>query len=77
MAVPPTTTPRSGTWGMSRRWQYDVEIARQRGVSAFVWEDRVCDPLLNLALLGWTATASSTCVRRSAVRRQRRLLRCV
>jgi hypothetical protein len=35
------------------RWQYDVvEMAEQRGVSAFVREGRACAPLLDLAHLG-------------------------
>jgi hypothetical protein len=35
------------------RWQYDVvEMAEQRGVSAFAREGRACAPLLDLAHLG-------------------------
>jgi hypothetical protein len=44
-------------------------------VSAFTWEVHACDPLLDWAHLGWTATASGTGARRSAVRRQRQRLR--
>jgi hypothetical protein len=61
--------------GRGRR-QYDVvEMAEQRGVSTFAREGRVCAPLLDLALLGWTAAASGTGAQRSAVRRHRRRLR--
>jgi hypothetical protein len=35
------------------QWQYDVvEMADQRGVSAFAREGRACAPLLDLAHLG-------------------------
>jgi hypothetical protein len=44
-------------------------------VSAFAREGRACAPLLDLAHLGWTATASGTGAWRSAVRRHRRRLR--
>jgi hypothetical protein len=37
--------------GRGRR-QYDVELAEQRGVSAFAKEGRMCAPLLDLAHLG-------------------------
>jgi hypothetical protein len=74
MAVPPLTTPRSGIWGGSRRWQYDVEMVEQWGVYAFAWEGRACNLLLDLAHLGWTAAASGTGAWRSVVRRQQRWL---
>jgi hypothetical protein len=55
--------------------QYDVvKMAEQRGVSAFAWEGHACAPLLDLVHLGWTAPASGTGARRSAVRRHRRRL---
>jgi hypothetical protein len=76
MAVPPPTTPRRGTWGESRVAAYDVvEMAEQRGVSAFARECCACAPLLDLAHSGWTAAASGTGARRSAVRWHRRRLR--
>jgi hypothetical protein len=50
-------------------------MAEQRGVSAFAREGRAWDPLVDLAHLRWTAAASGTGARRSAVRRQRRRLR--
>jgi hypothetical protein len=57
------------------RRQYDVvEMAEQQGVSTFAWEGRVCTPLLDLAHLGWTAAASSTGARQSAMHRHRRRL---
>jgi hypothetical protein len=74
MAVPSLMTPRRGQWGGSQ----EAAVQRQDG-----WATRgVClcarrpcfDPLLDLAHFGWTATASGTGVRRSAVRRHR--LRC-
>jgi hypothetical protein len=66
------------TWSSAGRGQrqYDVEMAEQRRVPSFAWEGRACAPLLNLTHLGWTAAASSTGARRSAVRRNRRWLRC-
>jgi hypothetical protein len=57
------------------RPQYNVEMAEQRAVSAFAREGRTCGPLLDLAHLGWTAAASSTDARRSALRRKRQRLR--
>jgi hypothetical protein len=60
--------------GRGRR-HYDVEMAEQRGVSAFAPEGHACYPLLDLAHLGWTATASCTGVRRSTVHKKWRRLR--
>jgi hypothetical protein len=66
---------REGVHEVGRgRLQYDVEMAEQRGVSAFAREGR-CTPLLNLLHLGWTAPASGTGARWSAVHRQRWRLR--
>jgi hypothetical protein len=76
IAVPPPMTPRRGTWGGSWRRQYDVEMDGQRGMSAFAREGHVCDPLLDLAHLGWTVAAFGTGALRSAVRRHQRQLRC-
>jgi hypothetical protein len=71
----PPTTPWSNTWAKLWEVAVDVEMAGQRGVSAFAWEGRACDPLLDLAHLVWTSTASSTGTRQSVVHRQQRLLR--
>jgi hypothetical protein len=74
MAVPSPTTPQRGTEAGRRRRQYDIEMAEQRGVSAFAREGRTCAPLLDLAHFGWTAAASNTGALWS-VRRHRRWLR--
>jgi hypothetical protein len=52
MEVPPPMTPRRVHEAGRGRWQYDVEMAGQRGVSAFAREGRACAPLLDLAHLG-------------------------
>jgi hypothetical protein len=75
MAVPPTMTPRMGTWGGSRA----AEIRRRdgwatRGVYLCARRPRVCSTT-RLGAFGWTAAASSTVERQSTVRRQRRWLR--
>jgi hypothetical protein len=51
-------------------------MAEQRGVSAFAREGHACAPLLELVHLGWTAAATVTGARRSAVRRHRWRLQC-
>jgi hypothetical protein len=53
MVVPPTTTLRGVHEAGRERRQHDVvEMAEQRGVSAFAREGRACAPLLDLAHLG-------------------------
>jgi hypothetical protein len=49
-------------------------MVEQRGVCAFEREGRACDPLLDLAHLGWITAASDTVVQRSVVRRQRLMM---